>query len=350
MINISFIIPIFNCVSSLQNCVDSIRNVGVNSYEILLIDDGSTDGSSALCDTLVQSDSRIRTIHQQNAGVSVARNRGIQEAKGEYILFVDADDVLLPFDESMVDNLRENPDMIMFGMVFSYYHNDTWVKDEEKVIREVNRYTPATAADAFEHLFSNNYFSPVWNKLLKRSVLIDNGLMFDERLTNYEDLAFSLYTASKCKTIVAVPKPYYVYRVDYDHDKTVDRIARIQDVMGNTGLVAEAFLAFEQAAADAGAEDTKQIWACLRNVYFELFYTKMQTTAFSEISKHCRAFLNDQYADKCLKMLELKSESQKRWYRWIETENASGIWLYVRYLRIRHYVARNLKRMAGWRL
>ena len=91
-IKISVIVPVYNVMAYLTRCVDSIRKQTYRNLEILLVDDGSTDGSAGLCDELADSDPRIRVIHQKNSGVSAARNAGIQEACGEYVLFTDSDD------------------------------------------------------------------------------------------------------------------------------------------------------------------------------------------------------------------------------------------------------------------
>ena len=93
---ISFIIPVYNCKAFLPDCVSSIRSAGLTDYEILLIDDGSTDGSGALCDALVKTDGRIRVVHKLNGGVASARNVGLDHVKGEYIGFVDSDDIISP--------------------------------------------------------------------------------------------------------------------------------------------------------------------------------------------------------------------------------------------------------------
>lgn len=350
MITVSFIIPVYNCKDYLPGCIDSIRNAGVSDCEILLIDDGSTDGSGVLCDELAQADARIRVIHQPNAGVSAARNNGIREAVGEYILFVDADDTLLPFNRGILMYLDQDVDMVMFGMKFRYYHGKRFVKEEVLAVEEERSYSHGIGADGFSELFNKNYLSPVWNKFVKRSTLLENSIFFDPQLTNYEDLAFTLYAAAKCQTVSVLPVCHYIYCVDYDHNKTVDRIAKIRDIMGNTALIAESFVEFERAAVAAGATDTRQIWECLRNIYFELFCVKMQTTKLSDIRQYCRDFRNDKYAGMCLEKTRLESKSQNRWYRWIETENAPAIWLYVRYQRLRHFAARNIKRITGWRL
>lgn len=93
---ISIIVPVYNRKNTLERCVASILNQSYTDFELLLIDDGSTDGSAKLCDQLTRRDSRIKVLHQKTSGPSAARNRGLKSAKGEYVTFVDSDDTIAP--------------------------------------------------------------------------------------------------------------------------------------------------------------------------------------------------------------------------------------------------------------
>lgn len=347
---ISIIIPVYNCKNYLRACVESIRAAGFEDYEILLIDDGSTDGSGSLCDALVQRFQEIRVVHQANAGVSAARNRGICEARGDYILFVDSDDTIVPFSAQTMEFLNLGTDMVMFGMEFRYYHKSQYVRKETMSVDGMIRGALQDLPGCFEELFYRNYLSPVWNKFIKRSVLMDHNLRFDARLTNYEDLAFTLQVLSKCASFAAVPDVNYLYCVDYDHDRTVDRIAKIDDLLGNTDIIAESFLRLEQAICAAGGEDTDVLKACLRNIYFELFSVKMKTTRLSGIKRYCCDFVNDSYLDACIERVGIEPGSQEQMYNWIRQEKDVSIWLRTRYGMLRHFAARNIKRILNWRL
>ena len=133
----SVIIPVYNCRHYLESCVESIFKQKVDSaYEIVLIDDGSTDGSSQLCDRLAEMNSCIRVIHQANQGVSAARNAGISAAMGEYLLFLDADDF---WNENLLQQMefatKTQPDVVQFG-----YH--TFYEDGR-----VTEHIPPSTAD-----------------------------------------------------------------------------------------------------------------------------------------------------------------------------------------------------------
>ena len=163
---ISFVIPVYNCKDYLPACVDSIRVVGAEDYEILLIDDGSTDGSGAVCDELAERYPEIRVIHQDNGGVSAARNRGICEVLGEFILFVDADDTLVPFTSQIMESLNEGTDMVIFGMEFRHYHKSQCVGKETMAVNGMIRGELQNLPSCFEELFLGIIFpQPVTNSL-----------------------------------------------------------------------------------------------------------------------------------------------------------------------------------------
>ena len=121
----SVVIPCYNCINTLEATVNSVQLSGLTDYEILLIDDGSNDGTGDLCDDLCQRYTEVRCVHQENAGVSAARNRGIDNANGEYLWFVDADDTVdsgaLSHAVSVIN--RRQPDMLLFGISFDYYYH-----------------------------------------------------------------------------------------------------------------------------------------------------------------------------------------------------------------------------------
>lgn len=125
MIRVSFVVPIYNVELYLRECIDSILKQTYQEIEIILVDDGSTDNSSKICDEYLSIDDRITVIHKPNSGLSDARNLGVNTAKGDYIMFVDSDDFLA--DESVVERLireldipDEPYDFINFNCVYYY--------------------------------------------------------------------------------------------------------------------------------------------------------------------------------------------------------------------------------------
>ena len=113
--SVSIIVPVYNAGKTISRCVDSILKQTCRDFELLLIDDGSTDHSGAICDDYQARDSRVRVFHQQNSGVSAARNLALREAKGEYLQFVDSDDWITPdATASLLRAARDNDcDMVI---------------------------------------------------------------------------------------------------------------------------------------------------------------------------------------------------------------------------------------------
>ncbi len=121
----SVIIPVYNSEKSLDRCLQSVLNQSFEDYEVVIVDDGSSDGSSAICRRYAEADARIRYIRQENGGVSSARNHGIQEAEGEFLVFLDSDDCYWPaYLETFSRMITENPDCDHFWCGYCTLSND----------------------------------------------------------------------------------------------------------------------------------------------------------------------------------------------------------------------------------
>ena len=113
---ISIIVPVYNVEKYLRECLDSISQLKAVTWEAILVDDGSTDTSGKICDEYAKQDSRFRVIHQKNAGVSAARNAGLDAAKGDWIWFVDSDDSINPDFEFLNPEVLDDADYVLFDM------------------------------------------------------------------------------------------------------------------------------------------------------------------------------------------------------------------------------------------
>lgn len=229
---ISIIIPVYNCKEYLPACVDSIRAVGVEDYEILLIDDGSTDGSGALCDDLAAQYSEIRVIHQPNSGASAARNRGIREAVGENVLFLDADDSI---DSSAMKALFDDPrcpqaDLVIYGLSFNFFHKGVCYRKDSIYYDSDVIMTKADWSKVFQVLFEYNSLSSSCTKIFKRDILQRYTLEMREDMFLYEDFEFVLRYLQHCETILNIPKAIYQYRQSEDEGNAGRRLRRIESI------------------------------------------------------------------------------------------------------------------------
>ncbi len=285
----SVIIPVYNCHTYLRGCVDSILSARIPSLEILLIDDGSTDGSSALCDALALENTCIRVIHQENAGVSAARNTGLREAEGDYILFADGDDSLdsREFARVLSDPRCRQADLTLFGVTFDYYHNgiryrrDPWIYDKEGVLTQQIWETGLPA------LYLCNALCPVWNKIFRRSVLLDNRIAFPEGMFLYEDLAFILSCLACCRQILSIPRLVYHYRQAEDEGNAGRRLSHIPSIPEFLFPVEEGFRKLRLAHPAIAREDCQWI---LQNLHLTLAREKIAISPPKVIRSICRDY------------------------------------------------------------
>lgn len=204
---LSIIIPVYNTEKYISKCIDSIINSNLHNYEILLIDDGSTDNSGRICEDYAWHYDNIFTFHKLNGGASSARNYGLKKSKGEYIIFMDSDDFFIKNNNLNKIIKSANTDIIQFKMCYLY--------DKKKKYRYLKNIETTMAQDVNQFLWSqvkNGTFSiSPCDKIIKRNLLIKNNIFFKEGIVS-EDLDWSLELFLKVKTINVINEDIYVYR------------------------------------------------------------------------------------------------------------------------------------------
>ena len=207
---LSVIIPVYNVKHYLQSCIDSVLMQTYSDMQIILVDDGSTDGSAKLCDEIKKRDSRICVIHKTNGGLSDARNAGLRQAQGEYVVFLDADDVWLQKNgiEKMVDCLNHKPtDLLLFKRVDLYPSHKTYEKDYDA--QYINTHT---VQQVFENLVLTQRFNmSACFQLVSKEFLIKNDLWFPIGMLS-EDVDWSLRLWQKVKSVQALNIDMYGYQ------------------------------------------------------------------------------------------------------------------------------------------
>ena len=204
MKTISVIVPVYNVERYLPECLDSILSQDYSSLEILLVDDGSTDTSGAICDDYARRDSRIRAIHQQNAGAGAAKNTGLRAATGEYLAFVDSDDTLLPGAYSyMVSLLEENGADVVQCM-----HQNVFPDAVEPMIVMPGR--ERFSVLDYMMLFPFDWTCALlWNKIYRRELF--DGVFFEEGNV-IDDEYFTYRGVMNAKTVIRDERVVYNYR------------------------------------------------------------------------------------------------------------------------------------------
>ena len=211
MVKISIVIPIYNAEDHLQRCVDSVLNQTEKNIEIILVDDGSKDNSIEICKNYLNQDKRVQLIHQENSGVSAARNRGIEQACGEYIGFIDSDDWIEPnmYECLLREANQASADIVICDARTVYEDGkiqaDTITQLSGNQILQKSEFTPSLllemAGSAFRCIYKNHRYNDKLQK--QKTILFPLGVKFSE------DRIFNLYAFGQANKICYIKKAFY---------------------------------------------------------------------------------------------------------------------------------------------
>ncbi|MEE0945897.1 MAG: glycosyltransferase [Acutalibacteraceae bacterium] len=219
---ISVIIPVYNVEKYLAKCVDSVITQTFSNYEIILVDDGSTDNSGAICDSYAEKHPFISVIHQQNKGLGGARNTGISAAKGEFLFFLDSDDFISndALDTCYNIAVKNNCDMVLFDCLCVF-------EDGTRGAKYTCEFVTPDCILTGDTLKSITLISSACNRLYKKELFINNNISFPEKLW-YEDLHTTPKLVPYIKTAYYyTEKPIYYYlqrKGSIMHSPDLDRI------------------------------------------------------------------------------------------------------------------------------
>ncbi|MCM1126504.1 MAG: glycosyltransferase [Lachnospiraceae bacterium] len=214
---LSVIVPVYNGAKYLQNCAEYLTKQTLNDYEVIFVDDGSTDDSGALLDKIVEENDRFKVIHKRNGGTASTRNAGLDIAVGKYVTFLDCDDELEPtIYEKLVDIIeRQNVDMVTCGFYFKVEMQSAETDGEAYL--EKNAYPTAcykTKDEIKEHLvemWDSDIMSNVWNKVYRMSLIKEKKLRYREGHVYTEDRVFNRLFLENCESIAFTDECLYYY-------------------------------------------------------------------------------------------------------------------------------------------
>lgn len=207
----SIIVPVYNVEKYLEKCVNSILEQSYQNYQLILVDDGSTDRSPELCDKFCENNEKISVIHKENGGLSSARNVGLDIARGEYIIFLDSDDYWDDRDALLKVYNRiqtTHSDIYIFGMKKFFQSTGKCSEARKPIFTENN----LPFSEAIRYLMENNTFvACAWDKVIRREIIIDNTLRFTLGQMS-EDIEWCIKLLSYARSIGTIAECFYVYR------------------------------------------------------------------------------------------------------------------------------------------
>ena len=266
----SVIVPVYNVEKYLGQCIDSILSQTFEDFELILVDDGSRDGSGGICDSYAAKDSRVKVIHKENGGQSTARNAGVKMAAGEYAVFLDSDDFFASsgFLEDMKNAATASPDVVVFR--YCKYYEDGRTDDcgislaalecggKVELLRELVR------RDAF--------FCSCWSKCTRMALLKENGIEFDASLS-CEDMDWYYNVMMHVKTLQVVDRAYVCYRQRENSVTSVFKRKSVTDYLYTLQKWQKIFNGMENG------EERDVMLASLAKLYCNLFVLYSRHTA-----------------------------------------------------------------------
>lgn len=223
MIKISVIMPVYNSEKYLRKSIETVLNQSLKEMELILIDDGSSDRSGEICDEYAQGDERVKVVHQENKGLSAARNVGLKLVQGEYITFADNDDECLPgfLEKNYAIAKKYDADMVKFGRESVIVDKNDEVYGKSVRNLEEHYYTRKQILKNYFKLREQNIFSPVWDGLYRSTMVFDNHITFPEELRyGEEDTIFCLKCVEVMQSLATNSGVYFKHFFRKKHSQS----------------------------------------------------------------------------------------------------------------------------------
>ncbi len=332
---ISVIIPVYNAEKYLEESVNSIISSSVFSeLEVLLIDDGSKDGSGQICDKFSQKYENIRTFHTENGGVSNARNIGIAEACGEYVTFCDADDYYINdiLCKALLALKENRADLLFYDFVNEQQNNSV----ARLPFQQSKMLSKSEIKEIFKYMLKNEGFNSVWNKFFKKPMISNNGITFASGQKYGEDRDFVLKFLSVCKTVFYIPETGYFYRYVKTGAVNKKRTDYFDNIHNEVEFKLDISKEFDIPFSEA------------EQMIKESAVFRIVSSAFSAAENGMRAFVGSLRTlyknDKLLailreyKNIKFHNSAYEKVAYYLTNKKTSACWFYISFLKLKEYI------------
>ena len=323
---LSIIIPVYNVEQYLESCVKSVITQTYQDLQVILVDDGSIDSSGALCDQLAKQDTRIQVIHKPNGGLSDARNAGLKVATGDYVAFLDSDDVYLLADgveQLMALAQAERPDVILFQCVDVYPHHQSVRKAYDTKYMATH-----SGEEVFAQLVRTQSFKmSACFQLIRRELLESNQLYFEKGLLS-EDVDWSLRLWRYVSKVRAINLPLYGYQ---HREGSISTTYTIRNLRSYEHIFAKFVKLYQERVADDATElYWKTVMGYLAQMYTNCLYNYGQLSIRERKDNY---YILKDYALLLAHSISIKSERVVVLRRWIGLRLT--VWVFMFYGNIR---------------
>lgn len=258
----SFIVPAYNIEAYISQCVNSILSVDYNDYEVIIVNDGSTDNTLDVIKRYSHITS-VRFIDKPNGGLSAARNDAILLAQGDYLVFVDGDDIIKT--KTFLKTIDSLPPSDVYCFPYFEYDGKTFVKIKRRTVQRTRKQKKLIRS----MVKTNNYFAATWTKIVKREFLITNNLFFNAGLS--EDLDWSYRILLFTNKILFVDEPYYAYRIN--RTSSITNKVKTRFIEGWCEIIERCLRYFDEYSLSHDKDDylTKTLNIYLSNISYLVF-------------------------------------------------------------------------------
>lgn len=334
----SIIIPVYNCKQYLPVCVDSVLEQTFKDYELLLIDDGSTDGSGDICDTLSQKYSQVKVLHKENGGAASARNVGIDHAMGAYMLFLDSDDTIEPNTLHMLKTAMsdENIGMAMFGIEFDFYDKGEKIEKTDILgCKHKGIYKTDEITEKFKSFFEDNSLSSSCNKCFRRDILTDNDLHYIEGMAIYEDMELVLRYLKYTQSVICLGEALYHYRITDINSHLKTRAYNIEKLERDLSILIDTALELE----------SKESAIVVANLYIQMLEYNMQLNRYSasELSRITPRYCSNEKFKLAIENKAQLNANEKKIYELVEQKRFAALARMLRRKRAKEIIRRWIK-------
>lgn len=310
----SVILPIYNVAPYLERCIQSVLNQTFADYELILVDDGSTDSSPQICDGYASESDRIHVVHKENGGLSSARNAGMQQAKGRYIWWVDSDDWI---EKDALAQLyqaaaEENPDVIKF----SYFRSENGENKETGHGLSSGEYAGADALQMLREqafLSAGTYCLSAWSHVYRTDFLKEKELLFvSERAIGSEDYLFNLQVLLSAEKVCVLPVPLYYYELRMGSLTQRYKTDLPQKYTKMYTMLKTYYEQHDGLELYGSYIDRFYVWHLLRGTCIPNEYHATQDHTLKEGRKNVRAFMGTEVFAEAVRNCETKDLSWKK--------------------------------------
>jgi glycosyltransferase involved in cell wall biosynthesis len=332
-LKISIIVPVYNVDKYIHRCIDSILDQTFSDFELILIDDGSTDKSGLICDNYAKEDRRIKVIHQKNRGVSNARNKGITLAKGDYLMFCDSDDFVdRNWCSLHYETIKQGGNILpVSGIKFVYNFREP----TKEIIKAFPERVTINKGNYFE-TYKKGLSGSLCCKIYDRRIIIENSLYFDSNVNRAEDLLFNLSYMGYMDAYVTIPTVTYNYIHSNENSLMNGYRKDLFDVTVMVYYAWREFIKQNSTELNQIGEFTTYYYLNFLDVLKKTFDTRNKDNLMKKLifNNH---ILNSKEFKECIELADTTKEDS-RYIRLLKSNNYYLVWFVEQVIKVKGFL------------